>query len=79
MNFYWEGYAEVLHLVTTARTLPTAVTKPRTCEIAPPSPGILRRTWRAGAKSIAGHLSRRASSAAGLLPQHESTQSGHAR
>ena len=23
LHYYWEGYAEVLHLVTTARCLPT--------------------------------------------------------
>lgn len=74
MHFYWEGYAEVLHLVTTARTLPAFVTAPSASECAPPPPGILRRLWRVSTKSIAGRLSRRTSSANELLPQHDSTR-----
>lgn len=78
MNFYWQGYAELLHLATTAKTLPPVVTAPG-APLVPPPPGILRRLWRFGARSIAGRLSRQASSAAELLPRHESTLSGPAR
>lgn len=79
MHFYLEGYAEVLHLVTTARTLPAVVSAPSASKIPPPSPGILRRLWRASAKRIAGRLSRRTSSANELQPQHGSITPEHAR
>lgn len=48
MRFYWEGYAEVLHLVTTSRTLPPPMPA-RHMEHSQRSGATtgLRRLWRA--------------------------------
>jgi hypothetical protein len=46
MRFYWNGYAEVLHLVTTSRCLPPPAADRRSTWAAPGRPtGGLRRLW----------------------------------
>ena len=59
MRFYWNGYAEVLHLVTTSRCLPPPAADRQSAWAAPGRPaGALRRLWR----SLNAHLRRRPSS-----------------
>jgi hypothetical protein len=59
MRFYWNGYAEVLHLVTTSRCLPPPAADRHSAWAAPGRPaGALRRLWR----SLGAQVRRRPSS-----------------
>ena len=47
MRFYWEGYAEVLQLVTTMRCLPQAANDRQSGFASRSQPaGVLHRLWR---------------------------------
>jgi hypothetical protein len=47
MRFYLNGYAEMLHLVTTSRCLPPPAADRQSAWAAPGRPaGALRRLWR---------------------------------
>lgn len=56
LHHYWEGYAEVLHLVTTSRCLPPAPARSLAARNGPPARPAKRRLLR----RLAGLVSRRA-------------------